>query len=776
MLTVAVADLAAGPELSFTIFLLLPVMICAWVCTRPQRLAVCVLSACVWLAVEYEHSPTGNVRYWNAFLRLGILILASELGARAARQNAALELEIAERRRVESRLRDLNDTLEQKVSERTSNLEKRSAELAASEGALRYQAEVLQSILESMSDAVVVLNTQGQLILSNPEAVRWLGIPGNAISFRGWVANRDTLLPQAPEPAMTPSEELTRLQQAARVGEKVLNLQITSRGADGVERTATWNVVPLRNASDQLAGAVAVGCDVTDLKIAEKLLTRSNFELEQAVRDRTVTLAERAALLELSFDAIIVRDMEDRITYWNKGAEEMYGLSRNEAYGQITHTLFQTEFPEPLIDIQKQLIQSGRWSGELVHRCLDGRRITVATRWVLQSDCTGRPAAILESNSDITQHRQMEVALRRTLEQKVSERTAILEKRSSELVQSETALRRQAQVLQSILNSMGDGVIVADADGRILLRNPAAEPLLGVSAGTGLVQDALRRHRWRETSLAGEPKAEHPLIRALRGETIDGAEMLISAEPDLHDVWVLAKARPLADEGGQLRGTVMVLSDVTVRRSLEKQVAEISEREQRRIGQDLHDGVCQHLVSTAYACNMLSESLAERGLAESAQAAEIYGLINAATIQIRNLARALHPADLTGDGLTSALEELAETVRETTGIQCRCVSHGGLIVGDQGIGTHLYRIAQEAVNNAVKHSRAAQIVLNLSGTDDGLVLQIIDNGHGIQPGPGAKKGIGFGTMSYRARMIGASLHIGPGQNGGTVVTCALRQQ
>jgi signal transduction histidine kinase len=266
------------------------------------------------------------------------------------------------------------------------------------------------------------------------------------------------------------------------------------------------------------------------------------------------------------------------------------------------------------------------------------------------------------------------------------------------------------------------------------------------------------------------------LIRALKGETIESTEMLVRRGTDAQGVWVLTKTRPLVAEGGELRGTVMVFSDVTVRKSLEKQVAEISEREQRRIGQDLHDGVCQHLVSTAYACNMLAETLADKGLAESEQALEICNLIKDATIQARNLARALHPADLTGEGLGSALEELAQTVQDATGIHCRCFSDGMVVIHDQGVGTHLYRIAQEAVNNAVKHSRSSQIAIELRSTGDSALLRISDNGRGIQPSDTLKKGIGLGTMNHRAHVIGASLTIGPGSSGGTLVSCSLRQR
>lgn len=776
---IAVADLALGPSVSFGFLLLLPVMLCAWGCPSWQRLVVCTIAACLWLGLDLfynEHSAEALVRGRHAVIGLGMLLIASELTARAARQNAALNYEISQRKCVEARLRELNDTLEEKVAQRTTILETRSSELAQSEAALRRQAEVLESVLESMSDGVVVLDDGGQVRLCNPEAGRWLRISVGMTSFREWLQNRDAPLVAGALTPQTAGNEWKQVLQAAQTGQPLRNLQIGSRSTDDVERTALWDVVPLRNAADRPVGAVAVGRDVTELANAQQRLIRSNRDLEETVRARTVTLAERAALLELSFDAIIVRDAQDRITYWNKGAEEMYGWDRKTAHGQTTHSLLQTEFPEPLAEIQRELKQAGRWSGELVHTCRNGRQINVATRWTLQLDDLGHPVAVLESNSDITQHRQMEVALRRTLEQKVAERTATIEKRTAELSASEKALRRQAQVLQSILNSMGDAVIVADVHANVLLCNPEAAQLLRLGAKTGRLMSTAHDHELRETSTdQSRPERPHPLILYLGGKTLDGAEMLLRPDGSNQEIWALVRSRPLIDEGGELEGTVIVLTDVTVRRSLEKQVAEISEREQRRIGRDLHDGVCQQLVSTAYACNMLAETLAEQGVSGANQATEIYRLIHDAIIQIRNLSRALHPADLTGDGLTSALEELAQTVQETTGIRCCCKSANLIMISDQAVGTHLYRIAQEAVNNAVKHSQASEINIELAGSSEQPILRVSDNGIGVQASNGSKKGMGFGTMSYRARMMEASLSIGSGPSGGTLVTCSLDQ-
>ena len=123
-------------------------------------------------------------------------------------------------------------------------------------------------------------------------------------------------------------------------------------------------------------------------------------------------LRERAQLLNLTHDTIFVRDINDVITFWNRGAEELYGWESEQAVGKVTHQLMQTIFPARLEVINAELLRTGRWEGELVHTKRDGTQVAVASRWALQRDEQGNPTAILETNNDITQRKQAETALR----------------------------------------------------------------------------------------------------------------------------------------------------------------------------------------------------------------------------------------------------------------------------------------------------------------------------------------------------------------------------
>jgi PAS domain S-box-containing protein len=123
-------------------------------------------------------------------------------------------------------------------------------------------------------------------------------------------------------------------------------------------------------------------------------------------------LVERAALLDLSHDSIFVRGMNDAISFWNRGAEQLYGWSKDQALGQISHQLLRTIFPAPLEEITSELLRTGRWEGELVHTKRDGTQVTVASRWSLRHDERGGPAGILETNNDITERKRAEESLR----------------------------------------------------------------------------------------------------------------------------------------------------------------------------------------------------------------------------------------------------------------------------------------------------------------------------------------------------------------------------
>ncbi len=360
-------------------------------------------------------------------------------------------------------------------------------------------------------------------------------------------------------------------------------------------------------------------------------------------------LAEQARLLDLSTDAIIVRDRNDRVTYWNKGATEIYGFTREEALGKVLYRLLKTEFPKPLPELHEKLLRDNRWEGEIVHTRRDGKRLTVFSRWALDRDAQGNRAYILETNNDITRRKEAEAALKNSkklLEQRVRERTRELLASNKEL---------QAEIAR--------------------------------------------------------------------------------------------------------------------RKGLEGEILEISDREQQRLGQEIHDGLCQHLTAVAFMARSVALRLKTHRVIEVGDIEKIAQLVNDAATDTRNLSRALHRIDVDSAGFIAALQDLVD--REIWKIPCRLEVNPSFRLDNDMVAGELYRIAREAVINANKHSQARVIVIKLERARKEMVLRVIDNGVGFLNDPKNKRGLGAHIMGYRARLIGARLEIDSPKRGGTRVSCYL---
>ena len=240
-------------------------------------------------------------------------------------------------------------------------------------------------------------------------------------------------------------------------------------------------------------------------------------------------------------------------------------------------------------------------------------------------------------------------------------------------------------------------------------------------------------------------------------------------------VWLLASLRSLQRElETRVKERTRALTrEMAERQRLEEEILAISEREQRRMGHDLHDGLCQHLTATALAGQVLDERLSARGLPEAAAAANVVRLVEEGINLARNMARGLYPVEMEAEGLMAAFQDLADTI--TRGAKVRCVFECRLpvLIHDDGVAAQLYRIVQEAVRNALQHGRPKRIGINLSERQELVTLTVEDDGAGLPEGGTKRGGLGVRIMAHRAAMIGGRFAIEPAPTGGTIVTCSF---
>jgi PAS domain S-box-containing protein len=229
---------------------------------------------------------------------------------------------------------------------------------------------------------------------------------------------------------------------------------------------------------------------------------------------------------------------------------------------------------------------------------------------------------------------------------------------------------------------------------------------------------------------------------------------------------------PICDQNGQPMMVGGAAIEITENKRLEKEVQEISEQEKRRIGQDLHDGLGQYLTGIACMVKVVEQKLASRDLAEAVDVKKITTMVNETISQARDLARGLSPVELENNGLQAALQELASRVSRTN-VNCVLKAPTFTRVYDNAAAIHLYRIGQEAVNNAVKHGRAKNITIALSTQNNQVELTVEDDGCGFSKGGPKSNGMGLRVMNYRAGMIGATVSIGPATPCGTIVRCVM---
>ncbi len=487
-----------------------------------------------------------------------------------------------------------------------------------------------------------------------------------------------------------------------------------------------------------------------ELQVHQIELDMQNRDLREAQRLLELSRDRYADLYDFAPVGYVTLDKHGVIHELNLTATRLLGCERSRLVGVPFHLHVARE------DLARfrahlQSLSAERDTVELRLIQKQGAPIPVMMHSVLVQHPASKQRLCRTTLTDITARLQVETALRASL------------------------IREQARAteLAALLDAVPTPVFIAhDPDCRQVTTNRAADELLrsqaapSASGGPGSSHYRAMREG-RELS-----PEELPIQRAARGSPVQNFEFsLILADGGMREV--LGFATPLLDADGRSRGAVHVLVDITERKRLEREILAITEREQRNFGHDLHDGLGQRLTGLEMLSNALAEDLRGHTPAVSELARRLNGELRATVTQARLLSHSLAPVPLEGEGLMQGLRELAAATSRIPGVKCRFTCDPPVQIPDTALATHLYRIAQEAVNNALKHGQASKVDIVLTERAQKMVLSVENNGHPFPALKPASQGLGLNAMRYRAEMIGAELFIGPGRRKRVRVACTL---
>ncbi len=338
------------------------------------------------------------------------------------------------------------------------------------------------------------------------------------------------------------------------------------------------------------------------------------------------------------------------------------------------------------------------------------------------------------------------------------------------IAQLQAALQASEQISSAIVETAVNAIITIDASGIIETVNTATErlfgyqriELIGKNISMFMPQPYRDRHDgYIQDYLNTGVKRIIGIGREVVGQRKDGTVFPID----------LSVGEALLPSGRRI--FTGIIRDITERKALEDKILRISEEEQARIGQDIHDDLCQQLAAIGCLAKVAQKNLTKAGSGEAQSLAEIVQLVSKANTRARETSRGLMPVVIDSGGLMAALEELAQSTARAFEVACDFHYDNPVQVTDNKVSVQLFRIAQEAVSNAVKHGQASRVDLHLARQSGNLVLTIRDNGIGIPDSPAKGTGMGLLTMSHRAQMMGGSLKIEPRTSGGTQVTCSV---
>ncbi len=571
-------------------------------------------------------------------------------------------------------------------------------------------------IIEHLAEGIAVATSDGILLFVNTAWARMHGYENpEALIGRSFKIfhTRDQLK----------TEVLPFNEEVLRKGRHAA--EICHKRRDGTLFPAEMNVSMMKDKGDKGDSRtllVASMKDITERKGAEKALQESKDKFK--------------GILERSPDGILTIDMQGIVDYVSPATQRISGYPAEDVVGKHFSAFFSNEDMAATSNAFGNVLQGTSGAGlEVESKDINGNTI-----------CLEFNAIPIISHEEIT---GVQVIFR-----DISERKRIKE----ELGEDELKYRLLSENQLNIVATMS-------LEGKITYCSPAIKKFGGYEIEE-VLEHSFTKFLCNKTDISRAFKALDLLVA--EGKTVTGDYMFKTKNSEPFPVEVTANPISVA---GQVAAIQIVIRDITEKKRLEKEIVEISEREKQQVGFDLHDGLGQLLTGISFMSKRLEDDLTEKVIDEAVDAAKITALIGQSIAQARDLAKGLYPVTLSNGNLIDALEQLASDMEAMCLIKCRLEYDHSLTIHNRSQMIHLYRIVQEAMNNAVRHGKAKQITITLTKEDDRIKLIVEDDGTGIAPVPDKSKGMGLKIMDYRARMINAVFSVKPNNGKGTIVTC-----
>ncbi|MEI8313890.1 MAG: PAS domain S-box protein [Verrucomicrobiota bacterium] len=598
---------------------------------------------------------------------------------------------------------------------------------------LRESEARLVGIVGSAMDAIISVDEAQRIVLFNAAAESMFGV--TAAAMFGQTLER--LVPERLRHTHAAKlRQFATTDTATRPAGAIL--EQTARRANGEEFLFEASISYIATAGGKFSTIIMR--DITWRKRVEKELKQLNVTLEERVTERTAALQESEARFRQ-----MAEHVQEMVWLTNADATEILYVSPafETIWGQSCQSLYKNPrlWIEMVHPADRVLVQQATetqrsignaWQAEYRVVRPDGSLRWVADQGQVIRDAAGQVYRMAGIARDIT------------------------ERKAAEEVQARLA---------AIVESSTDAITAMDLNGVITDWTQSAERLYGYTAAEAV---------GRPVSLIIPSDHTHDIplfLEHLKAGRGIAAHETMRMRKDGHRFHASLSIAPVRNTAGRVVGSAAITRDMSERRRLEGEIQRISETEKQQLGRDLHDGLTQQLTGVRYLASILKDTLSKQASPEADAAAQIVHELTTATRQARDLVHGLVPVVLHSGDFVPALQGIAASVNNLYKISCRVVAPQEIHLADADAARQLYRIAQEAINNAAKHSQGKRITVRLVTQRGRIILTVRDNGVGLPANHAASTGLGLRILKYRANLLHANLTIARAPRGGTVVKC-----